>query len=48
MKVVILKLFIFKGGDKVVFLLYGFIGNIVDVRMLGCYLNEWGYMCYVF
>lgn len=47
MKLVFLKLFIFEGGDCVVLLLYGFIGNLVDVCMLGCFLEKKGYICYV-
>lgn len=38
--------FTFEGGSRAVLLLHGFTGNSADVRMLGRYLNKYGYTCH--
>ena len=48
MKIVEQKPLTFKGDNKrAVLLLHGFTGNTSDVRLLGRYLNEKGYTCYI-
>ncbi|RJS61345.1 alpha/beta fold hydrolase [Bacillus sp. PK3_68] len=46
MKIVVPKPFMYKAKTRAVLLLHGFTGNTIDVKMLGRYLQEYGYTCH--